>query len=195
MTPSNARRCCAAAMRQPASVSAPASTNRRRSITPPMAWGATGTTTCSAARACSYGSITASMSASRPGSTSMINAVSSITTMLMTCPPGNPRNQFRQSAYSAYLEAAVTDRLSSRLEAGRSSTRIKAIGAAQPWNRNSNETERDSLSWLNLFRLSDNQSLTLAADWYEDQLESDQSYSEPSRHNRGLFAQYQTRLD
>lgn len=110
-------------------------------------------------------------------------------------PPGNPRNQFRQSAYSAYLEAAVTDRLSSRLEAGRSSTRIKAIGAAQPWNRNSNETERDSLSWLNLFRLSDNQSLTLAADWYEDQLESDQSYTETSRHNRGLFAQYQTRID
>lgn len=110
-------------------------------------------------------------------------------------PPGNPRNQFRQSAYSAYLEAVITDQLSSRLEAGRSSTRIKAIGAAQPWNLNSNATERDSLSWLNLFRLSDNQNLTLAADWYEDELSSDQVYTETSRHNRGLFAQYQTRID
>lgn len=109
--------------------------------------------------------------------------------------PGNPRNQFRQSSYSGYLEAALTEHLTSRIETGRSSNRLKVIGAASPWNMSKNTTERDSVSWLNFLQVDEYQHLTLAADWYKDKLDSDQPYTESSRYNRGIFGQYQATND
>lgn len=104
--------------------------------------------------------------------------------------PGNPRDQFRVSSLSSYLQGQINDTWNSRVELGRSYDRNKAVGAASAWSNGLNATTRHSAGWLNRLQLDAEQQLTLGADWYQDQLDSSTAYEEDSRSNKAALFQY-----
>lgn len=109
--------------------------------------------------------------------------------------PGEPHDEFRVSSYSGYVEAQLSKNWNSRVEAGRSYDRNKALGAADSWNNGTLETTRHSLSWLNHLQLTDVQRLSIGTDWYEDRVNGNTAFAEDSRENRAVFAQHSFRTD
>lgn len=104
--------------------------------------------------------------------------------------PGSPRDEFRVSSYSAYLDGQITPMWNSRLELGRSFDRNKAVGAADSWNNGTLETTRHSASWINRLQLDEANQLALGADWYEDKVDGTTDFAEDQRSNRAFFAQH-----
>lgn len=104
--------------------------------------------------------------------------------------PGSPRDEFRVSSYSAYLDGQLTDIWNSRLELGRSFDRNKALGAADSWNNGTLETTRHSAGWINRLQLDAANQLALGADWYEDRVDGTTVFAEDQRENHAFFAQH-----
>ncbi|QJP11622.1 TonB-dependent receptor domain-containing protein [Pseudomonas multiresinivorans] len=109
--------------------------------------------------------------------------------------PGSPRDEFRVSSYSAYLDGQITNMWNSRLELGRSFDRNKAVGAADSWNNGTLETTRHSASWINRLQLDEANQLALGADWYEDKVDGSTDFAEDQRSNRAFFAQHSLKGD
>lgn len=55
-------------------------------------------------------------------------------------------------------------------------------------------TQRDTVSWQNDISISDNQLLTIGADYLHDHVNSSEAFTKTSRYNRGVFAQHQIML-
>lgn len=104
--------------------------------------------------------------------------------------PAEPKDQFRVSSASSFLQGQINDSWNSRLELGQSYDRNKAIGAAIPWNNGLNATTRHSASWLNRLDINPANELTLGGDWYEDRLDSSTDYAEDSRSNSAALFQH-----
>jgi vitamin B12 transporter len=56
------------------------------------------------------------------------------------------------------------------------------------------DSRRNSLSLQNDFNILDQDTLTLGADFYRDEINSSEQFAEDSRTNTGVFGQYQTEL-
>ncbi|MCQ4317056.1 TonB-dependent receptor [Stutzerimonas zhaodongensis] len=102
--------------------------------------------------------------------------------------PGSPRDEFRVSSYSGYLDGQLNETWNSRLELGRSFDRNRAVGSA--FNDGLLETTRHSAAWINHISLTEQHQLALGTDWYEDRLNATTAYQEDSRDNMAFFAQH-----
>ncbi len=102
--------------------------------------------------------------------------------------PQQPSSDFSLSAASGYFDAQLSDAWNSRLELGHGENRQHSQDKLSD-ERNLFNTYRDSANWLNTLQLSDNHSLLLGADWYEDQLHSSTAYNQQSRWNQAAFIQ------
>ncbi len=106
---------------------------------------------------------------------------------------GNPEDDFNLSTVATHLQWRVNDVWSTRLEAGHAEDKrdshydANAFGPAATYSYN---TYRDSASWLNSLRLTEQHSLQTGVDWYQDRLRSTGSYLETERYNRAAFVQH-----
>ncbi|WP_312515007.1 TonB-dependent receptor domain-containing protein [Stutzerimonas nitrititolerans] len=100
-----------------------------------------------------------------------------------------PYADFQLTSYSGFLSARLSDAWQSRLELGhsenRSTERFDDTLVSSPFN-----TYRDSAAWLNTLNLDGGHSLILGADWHEETLHSNTTYTEQQRWNQGFLAQY-----
>ncbi|WP_152220192.1 TonB-dependent receptor domain-containing protein [Pseudomonas sp. SCB32] len=104
--------------------------------------------------------------------------------------PGSPRDEFRVSSYSGFLDGQLNDIWNSRLELGRSFDRNKALGAADSWNNGTLETTRYSAGWINRLQLDAANQLALGTDWYEDRVEGSSAPDQDRRENHAFFVQH-----
>lgn len=106
---------------------------------------------------------------------------------------GNPEDDFTLSTVATHLQWQVSQLWTTRLEAGHAEDKrsshydANAFGPAATYSYN---TYRDSASWLNSLRLSEQHSLQTGVDWYQDRLRSTGSYLETERYNRAAFVQH-----
>ncbi|WP_312703786.1 TonB-dependent receptor domain-containing protein [Stutzerimonas nitrititolerans] len=102
----------------------------------------------------------------------------------------SPYQDFQVSSQTIYVDANLSDWWNSRVELGHSENRYKTAYDDNNSSRH-NYTYRDSVAWLNTLTLNDRNSVLVGTDWLEDQLHSNNTYSQTSRWNRGLFVQHQ----
>lgn len=108
--------------------------------------------------------------------------------------PGQPTDEFTLSSTSAYLEAELDPRWTSRLQAGHAEekshldTVYNFITALEEY-----ATYRDSLEWQNTLRLDEHQQVLLGAEWYEERLRANVPFEETERRNQAWFAQHRFR--
>ncbi|PCC98626.1 TonB-dependent receptor domain-containing protein [Halopseudomonas pelagia] len=106
---------------------------------------------------------------------------------------GNPEDDFTLSTVATHLQWQVSQLWTTRLEAGHAEDKrsshydANAFGPAATYSYN---TYRDSASWLNSLRLSEQHSLQTGVDWYQDRLRSTGSYLQTERYNRAAFVQH-----
>lgn len=100
-----------------------------------------------------------------------------------------PYDKFELKSYSGYADFAVNDRWQSRLELGH--TEDRRFNRADDLRlTGSTSTYRDGANWLNDLTLNEQHSLTVGAEWYEDQLHSDTAYDQESRWNQAAYVQH-----
>jgi vitamin B12 transporter len=103
--------------------------------------------------------------------------------------PQEPYSNFAVSSIGTYLDTQVTEQWNTRLEAAhsenRDDSRDKLSQSSFPFT-----TYRDQATWLNTLTLGDSNSLMLGGDWYEDRVNASTEFTEDSRWNRAVFAQY-----
>src|SRR5690606_3106955 len=100
-----------------------------------------------------------------------------------------PYDEFELKSYSAFVRAQLNDTWNSLLELGHSERRRLFRADDSPFH-DSLSTYRDSIHWLNDLRLSEQHSLTVGAEWYEDKLHSNTVYNEDSRWNQAAYIQH-----
>ena len=98
-------------------------------------------------------------------------------------------SDFDISSVSSFIDAQLTERWNSRLELGHSENREKTRDKLSPDIASFN-TYRDSLNWQNNLTLTDQHSLIVGADAYEDRVRSSTVFDEDSRWNRAAFVQH-----
>lgn len=79
------------------------------------------------------------------------------------------------------------------LKAGRSRDESTNLMDGVPQSRF--DTRRHTMSWQNDVTLAPGQLLTLGADYHEDEIESSEPFPVTSRHDLGIFGQYQAGID
>jgi vitamin B12 transporter len=95
------------------------------------------------------------------------------------------------------LDIPVTDWWQSKVSLGRSVDDSDNIDGITGINESNFRTTRENASWQNDFSISDDQLLTLGYDFYDDDLDSSQTYEDSDknpvsdRDNKAVFAQYQ----
>lgn len=98
------------------------------------------------------------------------------------------------------VNAPVTDWWQSKLSVGRSVDDSDNIDGLTGVNESNFRTTRENVSWQNDFSIGDDQLLTLGYDFYDDDLDSSQTYEDEGRNsvsdrdNNAVFAQYQGTL-
>ena len=103
-------------------------------------------------------------------------------------------SDFDISSVSSFIDAQLTERWNSRLELGHSENREKTRDKLSPDIASFN-TYRDSLNWQNNLTLTDQHSLIVGADAYEDRVRSSTVFDEDSRWNRAAFIQHRFQGD
>lgn len=100
-----------------------------------------------------------------------------------------PYDEVRNSYYSAYINSQLNDIWTTRVEAGFSESQLENFDKSTT-TKSFNESERESLNWLNTLQLTDNHRLQIGLDWYEDHIENSGDYTEDSRYNAAAFIQH-----
>ncbi|GLK90446.1 TonB-dependent receptor domain-containing protein [Pseudomonas turukhanskensis] len=108
--------------------------------------------------------------------------------------PQQPYTDFSLSSASSFIDAQLTDIWNSRLELGHSESRQKTEDKLSDEVSVFN-TYRDSANWLNTLQLTEQHSLLLGADWYEDELHSTTNYDQQTRWNQAAFVQHRFQGD
>ena len=103
-------------------------------------------------------------------------------------------SDFDISSVSSFIDAQLTERWNSRFELGHSENREKTRDKLSPDIASFN-TYRDSLNWQNNLTLTDQHSLIVGADAYEDRVRSSTVFDEDSRWNRAAFIQHRFQGD
>lgn len=103
-------------------------------------------------------------------------------------------SDFDISSVSSFIDAQLTERWNSRLELGHSENREKTRDKLSPEIASFN-TYRDSLNWQNNLTLTDQHSLIVGADAYEDRVRSSTVFNQDSRWNRAAFIQHRFQGD
>ena len=103
-------------------------------------------------------------------------------------------SDFDISSVSSFIDAQLTERWNSRLELGHSENREKTRDKLSQDIASFN-TYRDSLNWQNNLTLTDQHSLIVGADAYEDRVRSSTVFDEDSRWNRAAFIQHRFQGD
>ena len=103
-------------------------------------------------------------------------------------------SDFDISSVSSFIDAQLTERWNSRLELGHSENREKTRDKLSPDIASFN-TYRDSLNWQNNLTLTDQHSLIVGADAYEDRVRSSTVFNQDSRWNRAAFIQHRFQGD
>ena len=95
------------------------------------------------------------------------------------------------------VDVPVTDWWQSKVSLGRSVDDSDNIDGITGTNKSNFRTTRENASWQNDFSISDGQLFTLGYDFYDDELDSSQTYEDSDgnpvsdRDNNAVFAQYQ----
>ncbi|KAF1011642.1 MAG: Vitamin B12 transporter BtuB [Pseudomonas fluorescens] len=100
-----------------------------------------------------------------------------------------PYIDFTVSSLSSYVDARLNDAWKSRLELGHSENCEKTLDKLSD-DRSAFNTYRNSLNWQNDLSLTEQHSLILGGDWYEDRLAASTRFAEDSRWNRAAFIQH-----
>ncbi len=109
-------------------------------------------------------------------------------------PDSAPYGENEVESFSAAYRLAVNEFWSTSLAFGRSADESLTLDDNTS-TRNEFNTYRDQLSWQNDLQLNEQHLLTLGLDYYEDEVDSSQTYSESRRSNRALFAQWQGEIN
>ncbi|MET1078953.1 MAG: TonB-dependent receptor [Pseudomonas sp.] len=106
--------------------------------------------------------------------------------------PQIPSSDFVQSSVAGYLDAQFNERWNSRLELGHAEDKVdsydKLFAGRETFN-----SYRDSLAWLNRVQLDERHELLLGADYLEDNLRSSTAYDQTERWNQAAFIQHHYR--
>ena len=102
-----------------------------------------------------------------------------------TPPTYAPHDEVRNTFYSAYLNSQLSERWSTRLEAGLSEGEAEGF-TDYPW---SSQTKRESLNWLNTLSVAEQHRIQVGLDWYEDSIDNSADY-EKNRYNAAGFLQH-----
>ncbi|WP_095210273.1 TonB-dependent receptor domain-containing protein [Endozoicomonas ascidiicola] len=113
--------------------------------------------------------------------------------------PYNAYSSFENTIFNSYASQSINAIWFTRLDLGFMHSNKQYLGDNIPaGNTVSNtelETERHSLLWQNDVSWQENQLLTVGLDYYIDQVDGSNTYSEDSRYNAAIFIQNQTQLD
>lgn len=107
--------------------------------------------------------------------------------------PSKPTTDFQLSTASGFVNWAINDQWTSRVELGHSEDKRDTgndLALADPGMFYSFSTYRDSASWINTISLTREHEVTLGADWYEDRLHSTTDFVEDARWNHAGFIQH-----
>ncbi|MBA6117523.1 TonB-dependent receptor [Pseudomonas sp. NC26] len=100
-----------------------------------------------------------------------------------------PYTDFTVSSLGTYFDAQFSERWHSRLELGHSENRDDKRDKLSD-ERFVFNTYRDQLTWQNDLALTDQHSLLIGGDWYEDRVHASTDFTEDSRWNRAAFIQH-----
>lgn len=103
--------------------------------------------------------------------------------------PQQPYTDFSVSSLGSWFDAQLNDTWHSRLELGHSENRDDKRDKLSD-QRFIYNTYRDQVTWQNDLVLDDRNHLMLGGDWYQDRFHGTANFSEDSRWNRAVFAQY-----
>jgi vitamin B12 transporter len=108
--------------------------------------------------------------------------------------PQQPYTDFTLSSASTFIDAQLNDVWNSRLEVGHSESRQKNEDKLSDEVGVFN-TYRDAANWLNTLQLTEQNSLLLGVDWYEDELHSSTEYDQQTRWNQAALVQHRFQGD
>ncbi|MFK0314024.1 TonB-dependent receptor domain-containing protein [Pseudomonas sp. NPDC090233] len=100
-----------------------------------------------------------------------------------------PYTDFNVSSLGTYFDAQLNDVWHSRLELGHSENRDDKRDKLSD-ERFVFNTYRDQVTWQNDLALTDQHSLLVGGDWYEDRVHGSTDFTEDSRWNRAAFVQH-----
>ncbi|MDW3714314.1 MULTISPECIES: TonB-dependent receptor plug domain-containing protein [unclassified Pseudomonas] len=108
--------------------------------------------------------------------------------------PGQPTDEFTLNSTSAFLEANLDPRWTSRLQLGHAENRSQLDTVRNFFTTHQEfATYRDSVEWQNTLRLDEHQQVLLGAEWYEERLTANRTLNEMERRNQAWFAQHRYR--
>lgn len=99
---------------------------------------------------------------------------------------------FVQQVFGIKADYVVNDSWQMNLNTGKSLDETDNFGNAAP--KSFFHTNRTTAVFQNNFLFSNGKTLTIGYDYQNDEVDSSTQYTEDSRHNNGLFAEYQTQL-
>ena len=105
-----------------------------------------------------------------------------------------------QTAAITYSSSPIEDLWFSTISLGNSIDESNQRDKDDPSSSSDFETSRDSLLWQNDFKIADNHALTLGYEYYDDQVDSTENYTDrvgtpvDSRDNTAFFGVYQTTI-
>ena len=102
------------------------------------------------------------------------------------------RSDFLTQLFSIQGKTRFTDQWDSRLNVARTWDKSKNYQGSNFFSRFN--TQRDSITWQNDLVVTPTGLLTLGVDYNLDKVDSTTNYSQKSRHNTGLFSQYQWKM-
>ena len=123
------------------------------------------------------------------GSTEFDNPFGRWDDITFTTNPAKPYDHYSMSSTSAYLDARINERWSSRVELGHSEDRQENFDKLFPGST-VNNTYRDTVTWLNTLQLGGGHSLRAGAEYLNDKVRSSNDFAQNDRDNRALFAQH-----
>lgn len=104
--------------------------------------------------------------------------------------------EFAGSAVSTFAELQVTDQFATRLEFGHSEDKLSTYDKFYTGHGDVN-SYRDSVAWLNTFKVNEQHTIHAGADYVKDKLRTDAAtqYGKDSRWNKAIFAQHNYKGD
>ena len=101
-----------------------------------------------------------------------------------------PYDEFQLSTVAGYISNQFNDSWTSRLDLGHSEDKRNTKNDDPSGSRSAFNTYRNSANWLNTVQVSEQNTLLVGLDWYDDILHSSTDFNETSRWNKAGYLQH-----